>query len=94
MVLPYIDMNSPWVYMFNYRVFVFANELFIWEVGALGHIKHLSQGDGYSFSQGTTPGPEPSHRERGKGGGIQAEEGDQQPGKIAGSSIKHLMKLP
>ena len=67
---------------------------FPWEVGGLGHIKHLSQRDGYSFSQGTTRGPEPSHRQRGKGGGIQSEEGDQQPGKIAGSSIKHLMKLP
>lgn len=62
--------------------------------GGLGHIKHLSQGDGYLFSQGPTPGPEPSHGEEGKGGRIQAEEGDRQPGNIAGSSIKHLMKLP
>lgn len=67
---------------------------FPWGGGGLGHVKHLSQRDGYSFSQGPTPEPEPSHSKEGKGGRIQAEEGDRQPGNIAGSSIKHLMKLP
>ena len=44
LVLPYIVMNPPWVYMFNYRVFVFANELFIaFNLRFVSHLQRSSQ---------------------------------------------------